>query len=71
MVKGARDEKDALQKFKESKENLLRPLVGTTDSANLVGLTNYLATGCGLEQWPRSCGGQRIRNPKDAQCFEC
>lgn len=27
IVKGARDEKDALKRFKESKENFLRPLV--------------------------------------------
>lgn len=27
VVKGARDDKDALRKFKENKENLLRPLV--------------------------------------------
>lgn len=28
VIKGARDEKDALKKFKESKESLQRPLVG-------------------------------------------
>lgn len=27
VIKGARDEKDALKRFKESKENFLRPLV--------------------------------------------
>ncbi|EHK16994.1 uncharacterized protein TRIVIDRAFT_173559 [Trichoderma virens Gv29-8] len=32
IVKGARDDKDALKKFKENKENLLRPL--TVDWSN-------------------------------------
>ncbi|PNP44910.1 hypothetical protein TGAMA5MH_03324 [Trichoderma gamsii] len=32
VVKGARDDKDALRKFKENKENLLRPL--TVDWSN-------------------------------------
>ncbi|KAL5091097.1 thioredoxin-like protein [Trichoderma sp. SZMC 28012] len=32
VVKGARDDKDALKKFKENKENLLRPL--TVDWSN-------------------------------------
>lgn len=27
VIKGARDDKDALRKFKENKDNLLRPLV--------------------------------------------
>lgn len=27
IIKGARDEKDALKKYKESRDNLLRPVV--------------------------------------------
>lgn len=44
IVKGAKDEKEALKKFKESRDNLSRPLVGV-DMVNsklvCAGLTSY------------------------------
>lgn len=39
IVKGARDDKDALKKFKENKDNFLRPLVSSLDG---VGGTSYI-----------------------------
>jgi hypothetical protein len=37
VVKGARDDRDALRKFKENKENLLRPLVSSVMDKQLMG----------------------------------
>lgn len=46
VVKGARDDKDALRKFKENKENLLRPLVSAMTKKQLMGIiTNSFADG--------------------------
>ena len=50
VIKGANTEKDALRKFKESKENFIRPVVRSFHASNIRSrLTTFL--GCGLEQW--------------------
>lgn len=45
VVKGARDDKDALKKFKENKENLLRPLV----SGLMKGSSRDLVTNASID----------------------
>ncbi|KAK5991058.1 hypothetical protein PT974_09334 [Cladobotryum mycophilum] len=40
VIKGARDEKDALKKFKESKENLLRPVTVDWNKGKAIGGDN-------------------------------
>lgn len=44
VVKGARDDKDALKKFKENKENLLRPLVSDVMKGNPWDLVTNVST---------------------------
>lgn len=74
VIKGARDEKDALKKFRESKENFLRPVVSTCDRVPLhwfnLGLRKKKLISfidCGLEQWQGHCWRQRERNPKASE----
>lgn len=74
IIKGAKDEKDALRKFKESKENLLRPVVSTKCKSVSVfsgTLANHsLFLDCGLEQWQGHRWRERIRDSEAGQSTE-
>ena len=52
IIRGAKDDADALKKLKENAENFQRPLVCSTHYPASIQLTVILD--CGLEQWKSS-----------------
>lgn len=56
IINGASNEKEALKKFKESKDSFARPVVGLLPvSTKLCLLELTVPTGGGLEQWKGYC----------------
>lgn len=70
VIKGARDEKEALEKFKQSSENFRRPMVRYFPFAQRNTSQADQLLGCGLEQRQSCLRRQRIRDSQAAQCFK-